>query len=63
MISRDMVSSMSRLSLRVGFILSLELSDKTCCSTRNSTVGCPMPFHGITCGIRYLPKERGDIDG
>lgn len=59
MISRETVSSISRLSLCAGFILSLELSDKTCCSTRNSTLGCPMPFHDITCGIRYWQQSLG----
>lgn len=54
-----MVRSMSRLRLHAGFILSLEWSDKTCCSTRNGTLGCPMPFHSITYGIRYWQESMG----
>lgn len=54
-----MVSSMSRLCLHAGFILSLEWSGKTCCSTRHGTLGCPMPFHSITYGIRYWQESMG----
>lgn len=53
------VSTLSGLSLYDGFILHLELSDKTCWSTRNSTLVCPMPFHDTICGIRHWQESIG----
>lgn len=67
---KTIVSSEYKLSLHAGFILSLELSDKICCSTRNSTLCCPTPSVILpaeySMGRKALgpfAKEHGVTDG